>query len=344
LIRFSALFFLLLCLAPAGVGRAAKAGAAPAPNVSAHSSRTADVPAAAIRAADVVSATLVVSPTDVAAGDTVAITGTGFQAREAVDLQLATTGTVTSTEHLRYTRADSKGAFSIKALGIPSAVPAGAYRLLAVGKTSHAAADLKITVPTATLKVDHTSVSPEDTIHLSGTHFGPRETVVFSLGSTSGTVSIPLGHTTANRSGAFGPVPIKLPFGIPSGTLHLTAGGQSSNRQAVVDITVTAPTPALTVTPASVKPGEQVTISGTHLQPGELVVVDLVALATSAKLGETHVRSTGTFSLRATIPAATPQGTVSVVATGSTSRLSATRQITIGALAAALHLGDHSIK
>ena len=202
LIRFSALFFLLLCLAPAGVGRAAEAGTlpAPAPNVSAHSSRTADVPAVAIRATNVVSATLVVTPTDVAAGDTVAITGTGFQAREAIDLQLATMGTVTSTEHLRYTRADSKGAISIKALAIPSAVPAGAYRLLAVGKTSHAAADLKITVPTATLKVDHTSVSPEDTIHLSGTHFGPRETVVFSLGSSSGTVSIPLGHTTANRS------------------------------------------------------------------------------------------------------------------------------------------------
>jgi len=346
LIRVSAFFLLLLCLAPAGVGRAVEAGAlpTPSPNRVSSLSQPATIPAVAIAATDVVSGTLVVTPTEVAAGDTVALTGTGFQAGETVDLQLATTGSVTSTEHLRYAKADAKGAISVSDLGIPDAVPAGTYKLVALGKTNRAAADLKITVPKATLKVDTTSVSPQDTIHLSGTHFGPGERIVFSLGSSSGTVSILLGHTTANHSGAFGPVPIKLPFGIPSGTLQLTAGGQSSNRQAVVDITVKAPTPALTVTPGSVKPGDKVTITGSHLQPGEKVVVDLVALSTSAKLGETQVRSSGTFSLTATIPATTPQGTVSIVATGSTSRLSATHQITVGALAAALKLGDQSVK
>ncbi len=334
LIRFAALIFLLLCLAPAGVSHAGN---------SARASASATV--ALAQPADA-APTLVVSPADMAAGDTVAVTGTGFLAAETVDVQLATTGPVTSTEHLHYFKANASGGFTSAALAIPTAIPAGSYDVLAVGRTSKtiAKAAVHITVAAPTLSVDPTAIAPEDRIHVSGTHFGARETVLFSLSSPSGTVGISLGHAVTTRAGAFGPTAIVLPFGIPSGSLRLTASGQTSHLQAAVDVTVTAPTPVLTVSPATAKPGELVTISGTHLQPGEVVVVDLVALSTSSRLGETHVRSTGSFSLSAKIPAATPQGTVSVVATGSTSRLSVTRQIVIGALAALLHLGDHSIK
>jgi hypothetical protein len=330
LIRFSALIFLLLCLAPAAVRQAD--AQARAVGAIAQASQADATP------------TLVVSPVDIAAGDTVAVTGTGFLAAETVDLQLATTGAVTSTEHLHYFKADASGGFSSDALTIPSAIPAGSYDLLARGGTSTAKAAIHITVAAAKLTVDQTAIAPLDKIHVSGTHFGPDETVIFSLSSISGTVAISLGHTVATHAGAFGPTVITLPFGIPSGSLRLTASGQTSHLQASVAVTVTAPTPTLTVSPSDAKPGDRVTISGTHLQPGEVVVVDLVALSTSARLGETHVRSSGTFSLSAKIPSATPQGTVSVVATGSTSRLSVTRQISIGALAALLHLGDHSIK
>ncbi len=63
---------------------------------------------ASLRAADA-ALTLVVNPVDIAAGDTVAVTGTGFLAAETVDVQLATTGAVTSTEHLHYFKADASG-------------------------------------------------------------------------------------------------------------------------------------------------------------------------------------------------------------------------------------------
>jgi len=333
LIRFAALIFMLLCLAPAAVSHA---------DGSTRALTATSVALAKPSAAP----TLVVNPTDIAAGDTVAVTGTGFLAAETVDVQLATTGAVTSTEHLHYFKADAAGSFSSTSLAIPAAIPAGAYNVLALGLTSKITAHVPvhITVAAAKLTVDQTAIAPLDKIHVSGTHFGPDETVIFSLSSISGTVAISLGHTVATHAGAFGPTEITLPFGIPSGNLRLTASGQTSHLQASVAVTVTAPTPTLTVSPASAKPGELVTISGTHLEPGEIVVVDLVALSTSARLGATHVRSNGTFSLSAKIPAATPQGTVSVVATGSTSRLSATRQISIGALAALLHLGDHTVK
>jgi len=334
LIRFAALIFLLLCLTPAAVGRAQ------------GSTRTLTTPTLAMVKLGAAAPNIVVTPTDIAAGDTVAITGTGFLAAETVDVQLATTGAVTSTEHLHYFKADSAGAFNSADLAIPSAIPAGSYDVTAVGLSSKssAKAPVHITVAAATLTVTPTAVAPLDRIHVSGTHFGPGETVIFSLSSISGTVAISLGHVVATHSGRFGPTAIVLPFGLPSGSLRLTATGQTSHVQASVAVTVTAPTPVLTVTPASAKPGERVTISGTHLEPGEVVVVDLVALATSARLGATHVHSNGDFSLSAVIPATTPQGTVSVVATGSTSRLSVTRQISIGALAAVLHLGDHSVK
>src|SRR6185312_13251390 len=119
LIRFMALIFLLLCLAPAAMGRAEGSTlAVKAPTLA---------PAKLSDAAP----NIVVTPADIAAGDTVAVTGTGFLAAETVDVQLATTGAVTSTEHLHYFKADSAGAFNSSSLAIPSAIPAGSYDVVA---------------------------------------------------------------------------------------------------------------------------------------------------------------------------------------------------------------------
>jgi len=124
----------------------------------------------------------------------------------------------------------------------------------------------------------------------------------------------------------------------------LVAFGQVSGRRATVPVTIHAPAATLSIAPTSAKPGDAIAVSGAHFQPGETVVVDLVALVSSAKLGTAHANAVGAISLNATVPANTPEGTDSVVATGGTSHLSATAQIAIGALPASLAIGSGSVK
>ncbi|HEY8282848.1 MAG TPA: DUF5719 family protein [Chloroflexota bacterium] len=343
--RVLALVLLLLCILPFG---ATRAGAAPAPvqrRATVDQSRPASVrlhaPAVMVTTAvtPTTTATLAVTPTEVAAASTVAVSGSGFAAGETVTIQIASTGAVTSTETVDPgVKADAGGAFKVPALQIPASLPAGTYRLLAVGVSSARAAEvgLKITAVSATLTADHATFSPGDAVRVTGAHFGPGERVLFSLSSVSQSVSIPLGHALANHAGNVGPVALQIPFGVPAGKLLLTAVGQTTNRQATVNVSVTAAAATLVTSASSVKPGEHLAVSGTHFQPGETVTVDLVALSTSARLGTAHVHANGDFSLSVVVPANTPQGTVSVVATGTTSHLSVSHPISVGALPATL--------
>ncbi|HVA88866.1 MAG TPA: DUF5719 family protein [Chloroflexota bacterium] len=344
-----ALAFLFLWLLPAGVSRAGAAAPARvltrnAPSASIHIQTPALIETTPVTAT-VTAATVVVTPTEVAAGATVTIHGSGYVAGETVTIQLATTGTVTTTETLAEVKADANGIFTKADLLIPGAVPAGDYRIVATGVSKRVGdAALKLTTVAATLTVNSASFSPGDAVRVSGAHFGPGEQVFFSLSSASQSASVPLGHAQANHAGNVGPVTLRIPFGVQAGKLLLVASGQTTNRTATVSVSVSAAAATLAVTPTSVKPGERVAISGTHLQPGETVVVDLVALSTSAQLGTARVNAAGNFALSAVIPANTPQGTVSVVATGMTSHLSATKPIAVGALPATLQITGSPIK
>ena len=345
--RLLTLAFLFLCLAPFG---AIRAGAAPAPTprpIRAERGAPAFVrlqaPAIMVTTAvtPTTTATLAVTPTEVAADSPVAISGSGFAPGETVTISIASTGAVTNTETVDpNVKADAGGAFKVAALQIPTSVPAGSYQLLAIGVSSARVAkvELKITAVSATLSANTTSFSPGDAVRVTGAHFGPGEQVLFSLSSVSQSVSLPLGHARANHNGNVGPASLRIPFGVPAGKLLLTAIGQTTNRQATVNVTVTAAAVTLAIAPSSAKPGMRIAISGTHFQPGETVTVDLVALSTSARLGTAHVTANGAFTLSAVVPTNTPQGTVSVVATGTTSHLSVSHPIAIGALPATLRI------
>src|SRR5262249_23623357 len=121
--------------------------------------------------------------------------------------------------------------------------------------------------------------------------------------------------------------------------------GQMSSHQVSIPVTVNGRAPAISLSSGSLKPGDTVTITGSHFQPGETVNVDLVTLSTSTRLGTAQVNQSGGFTLsNVKIPSNTPQGTVSVVATGASSRLSAAGQIQIGSLPAKLSLDIGTVK
>ena len=291
-------------------------------------------------------ATISVTPTTVVAGETVAIIGAGFTAGEAVDLQLVTTGAITGTRQLVFVRANGKGTFAAEKVKIPGSTRTGTYLLRALGLTSlHVASQaIEVQAPVTTISVSTTTFAPNDVIKVTGSKFGPGEKVTIALATPSGSASLPLGQAQADANGAFS-VSLHVPFGVQAGMLLLVATGQSTSRQVAAHVQVNAPSATLVVAPTSALPGERVDVSGTHFQPGETVHIDLVALSTSARIGTTQANQAGGFSLKGVvIPANTPESTVSLVATGANSRLSASAQLKIGSRPANLTLTPDSLK
>jgi len=293
-----------------------------------------------------VKVTVGVTPGSIVAGSTISVVGSGYLPNEAIQIQLATTGTAAGTLNLASGHADASGGFAAAGITIPSGTPAGSYQILAVGLASLriGGTPLAVTAPTATLSANPTTFAPNDTVQVSGTNYQPGEAVALVLASTSGAASVPLGQATADSNGQFNGVGVRVPFGVPAGSLTVVATGQQSGRQASVAVTVNAAAATLAVTPNTAKPGDSIAVSGTHFQPGETVTVDLVALSTSTRLGTAQVKTDGTFSIAAlTLPQNTPEGTVSLVATGTTSHLSASAQLKAGALPASVTLTPGTI-
>ena len=294
----------------------------------------------------IVKVTVGVTPGSIVAGSTISVVGSGYLPNEAIQIQLATTGTAAGTLNLASGHADASGGFAAAGITIPSGTPAGSYQILAVGLASLriGGTPLAVTAPTATLSANPTTFAPNDTVQVSGTNYKPGEAVALVLASASGAASVPLGQATADSNGQFNGVGVRVPFGVPAGSLTIVATGQQSGRQASVAVTVNAAAATLAVTPNTARPGESIAVSGTHFQPGETVTVDLVALSTSTRLGTAQVKTDGTFSISAlTLPQNTPEGTVSLVATGTTSHLSASAQLKAGALPASVTLTPGTI-
>lgn len=322
-----ALFF-LICILPAGFA------GTPTRAVAATQTAKLDV-------------SLKVGDASITAGDTIAITGTGYLAQEPVDLQLLTTGVLTGAVHLANVNADAQGSFTAPKVTIPDTTPTGAYRIRAIGLRSSRSAhvDVKVAAPKTTITVSPATIAPNDTIKVSGSKFASKEKVSILLSTSNGTASLPLGTAQADESGSFSDVSLHVPFGVPSGKLVVVAIGQSSNRQATLAVTVNAAAATLKLSAASTLPGEALDVSGTHFQPGETVNVDIVALSSSARLGTAQVDQSGNFSLtKVAVPANTPEGSVSVVATGASSKLSATAALKIGSRPVTLTLAQTSAK
>lgn len=291
------------------------------------------------------------SASTVSAGDTIAITGTGFMANAPLSLQLVATSTggMSETYSLASLRANGAGSFVVHTVTIPASAPGGDYMVLvaSLNPKVNEKADAPLTIRAAkpTITVDTKNITPNDTIKVSGTKFGKNETVTISMSTPSGSASVPIGQAKTDASGDFSGISIHVPFGVPSGKLDLVATGNTSNLVASTPVVVNAPTAKITLSTGSVLPGDKITITGTHFQPGETVTVDLVTLSSSSKLGTATANQAGQFTLSGvTIPSATPEGTVSVVATGDASKLSATSQIKIGAHAATLTLSAGTVK
>ncbi|HWE62203.1 MAG TPA: hypothetical protein VHB98_10880 [Chloroflexota bacterium] len=315
---------LLLCVLIVGFGSAG------APRIA-----RAAVPAAA--------ASLTVAPSTAEAGKDVVIAGTGFPPNESIQLAISrvdTAGAAIGFGVLTTVRASATGTFQYTRT-IPAYSPAGAYLVRAYAYPSKLTvyAHLNVVAPKATITITPSSVSPGSVVTVTGSGFAPNEAVTISISTPAGTAATPLGQARANATGAFVAPGLHVPFGIAPGRQLIVATGQTSNRQATTAVTVAVQAPTLSVSPTIAKPGEALAVQGAHFQPGEAITIDLVTLSGNVRLGTATANASGAFAASGlVVPANTPEGTVTIVATGSASHLSATYQIKVTTLATNLSL------
>jgi hypothetical protein len=277
---------------------------------------------------------LTLSAVQALAGTSITLSAEGYGPDELVNIQLEAPGTG-GTLHLLYALTNASGHVVDVKITIPTTLASGTYRLVAVGLHSgrRAETNLQVTAPQPMLHVSPTDFAPEDIIQVSGTQFRPDEIISLALSTTAGTASISLGQVQATNTGVFGPASIHVPFGLPAGALVLVATGRQSNLQASTPVTVHMQAATLAVNRTHLNPFATLAASGAHFEPGETVSLDLVELARTVHLTSAVVSSAGTFSVGTlTVPGTTPEGVVTLVATGASSHLSASVQLLVGTL------------
>jgi hypothetical protein len=293
-------------------------------------------------------ATVIVRPLSAEPGTNVTVSVSGVTPGEQVQIALSATNSAGAATGFRplVTIAASGASFHVQ-VAIPVNTPGGTYYIRAFGLTSHAVGYARLIVAHAKahLTVSPASFSAGDTVRVAGTGFYPNEAVTITINSPSNTGAFPLGQAQANASGAFDAPALRVPFGVTAGRQVVTATGHNSNRQGTIDVTVVGKAATITLRPDSAKPGTSVTVTGAHFQPEETVAIDLVTLSGSVRVGTTHAYSNGALvPVNVTIPSTAPEGTLNIVATGTSSHASATAQIKITALPASLSLSPTLVR
>ena len=203
---------------------------------------------------------------------------------------------------------------------------------------------LSAVLPAVAIGISAATFEPDDTVQVNGANFAPNELVNLTLLAPASGTSRLLGQARANGSGQFNGVKLHIPWGLAPGAMQVLAVGLTSAWQTTIPVTVEAPAPSITLSASSIKPGGTEAVRGAHFEPGEPLIVDMVTLAGSVRIGTAKADTNGNFlASRLTIPAQTPEGVATIAATGQTSQLSGSKQLTIAALAATLALGQGAV-
>jgi len=249
-------------------------------------------------------------------GSTFGLYGFGFGASETVTVHLdSPTGTVVGSAV-----ANSKGSFSPVIFSKPSI----SHRLYAVGQSTGATA-FSVYVVTPSLSSNRSSGIPGSSATITGSNFGPGETVtaLWDCMSASCTGDLVAGTATADSSGNVS-IPITIPLSAAPGTQH-TIGVLGQSTAAFGTLGFSLPPVGLLIDRNSGIPGSSVTITGSNFGVGETVAAlwscSYATCTGSQTMGTGTADGSGAVTINATIPAsATPGSTNTIGVLGQSSK------------------------
>jgi hypothetical protein len=152
-------------------------------------------------------------------GASILVGGAGFHRNEQVSVTWQPGGL-----YLRQGTVNATGSISM-AVTLPIS-PSGVYSVTVQGWFSGITASVPVTLPIQQLAVTPTVAAPGATLTVSGTGYAPHEAVRLLLcGPLTCHARLRLGQVTAETSGAFAGVSLRLPLGLPPATDSLWGQG-----------------------------------------------------------------------------------------------------------------------
>lgn len=267
-------------------------------------------------------AVISIAPTFGEAGESVAVTGTGFSAGESVGIYLDSTGS--SGTLLRTVTATGTGALSTT-ITMPNTTT-GTHLIAARGNTSGEKASRTYTVlASPAVSIDPLTGPNGTSVTVTGRGYNPGEQVQIYWDSTGSSGTL-LKTVSATNLGTFSTT-ITTPNATAGG--HLIVGkGVTSGHKPSRTFTVTASVaPSISITVTSGPGGTVVPITGQGYTPGETVDIRWDK-STGIVLETVTASSSGTFSTSATVPDASP-GKHLFVGVGRTSKAKPSRSFTV---------------
>jgi hypothetical protein len=202
----------------------------------------------------------------------------------------------------------------------------GDVTVTAKGTTSNATATATFDITSSgagggnhgVLSVTPTDGAPGTSVTVSGSAFDSGASVKVSFGG------VVAGTATANSQGGFNAA-MRVP-NLPEGLVSVTGTGadETNPPKFYVDAGGTGGAPSLSVNPATVTMGDQVSVSGAGFGADEKVTIDFGSNSSSAESDDS-----GSFSATLTAPSVSNSQSVTITATGKSSGLTATASVEV---------------
>lgn len=263
-------------------------------------------------------ARIAVSPSTGIGGTNVTVTGAGFGNAETVRITL-------NGAQLTAANTNAQGQFAVS-VPLPQTLGAGAISLVATGDTSHTTASVAFNAVQAGLSISPTSGVAGSRIAIAGRGFSGNERVAISVNGTL--ISALAADTAGNFTAA-----LTLPATVGTGTLTITATGESSHKVAGASFSVTA-AERITLNVQGQQAGKTVTIysggaftlSGTGYGPNEVLTISVAG----HELQVIRADSQGNFAnVKVTIPSSIAAGSQALVVTGQSSHRAGTLGLSV---------------
>lgn len=271
---------------------------------------------------------------DADAGAPLTVTGLGFTAGTDVTLELlAPDGTRVGEAVPVPSTIDGSITWTWV---IPPETPGGLYTIRATDVTGATATDTTVFVNPSLTPV-LTSVPASGSTTITGTGFTPGSTVTATL-TADGADPVTVGPLPVGTDGSV-TIPFDTTADTATGLWTITAVDAASQAAETTTITVTD-APAVTA-PAAAAAGQPIPVTGTGFTPGGEVTLTLLDDASNPVLGPDNLPVTVTVTTDSagalppdtalTVPAAADAGAYTVLATDTTTRATATAELTVAA-------------
>ena len=227
---------------------------------------------------------IVVTPLSGCVGDTITVSGTGFNVSSTVTIYFDTTAVITAIT-------TATGTFSGTTFAVPES-----YRGTHTVKGSDASGDSPSINFTTLSKISAapTSGAVGDTITVSGTGFAVSSSITFYFDAQS----VSVGATATNTNGSF----TNSTFAIPSSSRgsHTIRAQDASGNYATTSFAIGQ---RINITPISGAPGITVTVSGTGFSANTTITINYNTGEVPTSPAVINTGATGSFTASFNVPA-----------------------------------------